>query len=421
MNLWRKQETKIEIMNLIKPYLPFLLTLFLFASCDEKEEKKEENPLQNQIVEVEENYAPDGRVALFEVTAEKNGETYILRGESNDPEAVNSLKEKLESENIKFTDSIQVLPDTEALEDKIRGVVKISVANLRDGPKHSAQLVTQATLGMPLKVYKKEGSWYFVQTPESYLAWVDYGGIENMTEEEFANWKSQEKLIFTEPTGNSYSEANSDSQTVSDLVAGNILELISEQNNFYKVEYPNGKKAFVEKAYAQPYKEWLASLDQTEEDLVATAHKLMGLPYLWGGTSPKGVDCSGYTKTIYFLNGMVIPRDASQQIHTGDVVDTDKNFENLEKGDLLFFGKPATDSTSERVIHVGMWIGDNKFIHSMGEVHISNFDTEAEDFDEYNYNRYLRTKRILNKEDKGLIYLKNTDLFTTSEAEEVKM
>ena len=182
--MWRKQETKIEIMNLIKPYLPFLLTLFLFASCEEKEEKKEENPLQTQIAEVEKTYAPDGRVALFEVTAVKNGETYILKGESNDPEAVNSLKEKLESENIKFTDSIQVLPDTKALEDKIRGVVKISVANLRDEPKHSAQLVTQATLGMPLKVYKKEGSWYYVQTPEGYLAWVDYGGIENMTEEE---------------------------------------------------------------------------------------------------------------------------------------------------------------------------------------------------------------------------------------------
>src|SRR6056297_755227 len=409
-------------MKLItKSYLPFLLTLFFLASCQEKEEKKEEFPLQNQIAEVEKNYAPDGRVALFEVTAERNGETYILKGESNDPEAVNSLKEKLQSENIKFTDSIQVLPDTEALEDKIRGVVKISVANLRDEPKHSAQLVTQATLGMPLKVYKKEGSWYYVQTPEGYLAWVDYGGIENMTEEEFSAWKSQEKLIFTEPTGNSYSEADSDAQTVSDLVAGNVLELLSEENNFYKVEYPNGKKAFVEKAYAQPYKEWLRSLEQNKEDLVATANELMGLPYLWGGTSAKGVDCSGYTKTVYFLNGMVIPRDASQQIHTGDVVDTDKNFENLEKGDLLFFGKPATDSTSERVIHVGMWIGDNKFIHSMGEVHISNLDTEAEDFDEYNYNRYLRTKRILNKEDKGLIYLKDSDLFTTSEAEEVKM
>ncbi|SKB51597.1 Cell wall-associated hydrolase, NlpC family [Salegentibacter holothuriorum] len=403
------------------PYLTFLLTLFLFASCEEKKEEKEENPLQNKIAEVKENYAPDGRVALFEVTAEKTGETYILKGESNNPEAVTSLKEKLESQNIKFTDSIQVLPDTKALEDKIRGVVKISVANLRDEPKHSAQLVTQATLGMPLKVYKKQGGWYYVQTPEGYLAWVDYGGIENMTKEEFSAWKSQEKLIFTEPTGNSYSEANSNSQTVSDLVAGNVLELLREQNNFYWVAYPNGKKAFVEKAYAQPYQEWVASLEQNKEDLVATANKLMGLPYLWGGTSSKGVDCSGYTKTIYFLNGMVIPRDASQQIRTGDIVDSDKNFENLEKGDLLFFGKPATDSTSERVIHVGMWIGDNKFIHSMGEVHISNFDTEAEDFDEYNYNRYLRSKRILNKEDKGLIYLKNTDLFTTSEVEEVKM
>jgi len=409
-------------MKLIaKSYLPLLLSFFLFASCEEKVEKEQENPLENHIAEVKKEYAPDGRVALFDVEAEKNEDDYVLRGESNDPEAVASLKEKLQSENIKFTDSIQLLPDTEGLENKTHGVVKISVANLRDAPKHSAQLVTQATLGMPVKVYKKEGSWYYIQTPEGYLAWVDYGGIENMTEEEFANWKSQEKLIFTEPTGNSYSEADSDSQTVSDLVAGNILELVSEENNFYRVEYPNGKKAFIEKAYAQPYKDWLTSLDQTEEDLVATSYKLMGLPYLWGGTSPKGVDCSGYTKTIFFLNGMVIPRDASQQIHTGDVVDTDKNFENLQKGDLLFFGKPATDSTSERVIHVGMWIGDNKFIHSMGEVHISNFDTEAEDFDEYNYNRYLRTKRILNKEDKGLIYLKDSDLFTASEAEELKM
>jgi cell wall-associated NlpC family hydrolase len=409
-------------MKLIKKsYLPVLLTLFLFISCEEKTEKEKENPLENHIAEVEEEYAPDGRVALFEVKAEKNGDSYTLKGEANNPEAVNALKEKLQSENINFTDSIQMLPDAEGLENKTRGVVKISVANLRDAPKHSAQLVTQATLGMPVKVLKKQGSWYYIQSPDGYLAWVDYGGIENMTEDEFLAWKANDKLVFTEPTGNSYTEANSNSQTVSDLVAGNILELLSEQNNFYEVEYPNGKKAFVEKAYAQPYQDWLASLDQTEEDLVATSKKLMGLPYLWGGTSPKGVDCSGYTKTIFFLNGMVIPRDASQQINTGDVVDTEKDFESLEKGDLLFFGKPATDSTSERVIHVGMWIGDNKFIHSMGEVHISNFNTEAEDFDEYNYNRYLRTKRILNKEDKGLIYLKDSDLFTTLEAEEVKM
>ncbi|MCJ7759173.1 MAG: C40 family peptidase, partial [Gillisia sp.] len=162
---------------------------------------------------------------------------------------------------------------------------------------------------------------------------------------------------------------------------------------------------------AQPYREWIAALNP-EENLIKTSKSLMGLPYLWGGTSPKGVDCSGYTKTIYFLNGIIIPRDASQQVHTGKLVDSTRNFENLIPGDLLFFGRAATDSTAERVVHVGMWIGNNKFIHSSGNVHISTFDTTATDFDEANYNRYLRTKRLLNVEDKALINLKESRIFT---------
>ncbi|SFN57067.1 C40 family peptidase [Salegentibacter flavus] len=405
-----------------KFYLPLVLGIVLSAtSCEDKTVKEEKNPTDEYIAEVKREYAPDGRVALFDVKSEKQGDSYVLKGESNETEAVESLKQKLEAENIKFKDSIRLLPDAEELENKTRGVVKISVANIRDEPKHSAQLVTQATLGMPLKVFKKKGGWYYVQTPEGYLGWVDYGGIQNMEEEELRSWKKTDKLIYLETAGFSYEEPDSDSQRVSDLVSGDILELVERQGKFYEVRYPSGKKAFVETAYAQPYLEWLENLEATEEDLIATGKDLMGTPYLWGGTSPKGMDCSGFTKTVFFMNGVVIPRDASQQIHTGEEVDTERNFENLEKGDLLFFGKPATDSTAERVIHVGMWIGDNKFIHSMGEVHISNFDQDADDFDEYNYNRYLRTKRVLNKEDEGLIYLKQSDLFTLPEAEEVKM
>ncbi len=144
---------------------------------------------------------------------------------------------------------------------------------------------------------------------------------------------------------------------------------------------------------------------------MATSKKLMGLPYLWGGTSTKGVDCSGFTKTIYFLNGMVIPRDASQQVHTGKQTDEDKNFKNLEVGDLLFFGRQATDSTAEKVVHVGMWIGNHEFIHSSGQVRISSISKEADNYDEYNLNRYLRSKRILKKEDKDLIDLTQTPVF----------
>lgn len=370
---------------------------------------KEIDELQKFIAEVKAEYAPDSRVALFDVEANPTNGTYVLKGESNLPEAVNSLKQNLNAQNISFKDSIILLPSAE-MEGTSEGLIKISVANLRSAPSHSAELVTQAILGTPVKIYKKEGTWYYIQTPEGYLAWVDYGGVTPISKEDLSAWKAAKKVIYLKTYGFAYEKPISEAQIVSDLVAGNVLEILGEENGFYQVRYPQGKTGYINQADAQPYEQWLSGLKLSGETLVETSKTLMGIPYLWGGTSAKGVDCSGYTKTIFFLNGIILPRDASQQIHTGVEVDTERKFENLIPGDLLFFGRKATDSTSEKVIHVGMWIGDNKFIHAMGDVHISTMDPNAEDFDEYNYNRYLRTKRLLN-EDEELIYLNNTDIY----------
>ena len=403
-------------MNIFKRSASILfLALLGLNSCknNDKTAVKEEDETAIYIEQVREEFAPDKRVALFDVSSRKTDGTYVMSGESNVPEAVETLRQRLKNAEVKFVDSIKILPSKE-LGGKTKALVRTSVANIRSNQGHSSELATQATLGTPLNVLKHDGDWYLVQTPDNYIAWVDHGGITPMTEEEFTSWKAAEKVIFLKPFGLSYAKASEGAEIVSDVVAGDIFVLKGSKNGFFEVQYPDGRIGFLKQKESEKYGEWLKSRDFSEEELVATSKQLMGLPYLWGGTSAKGVDCSGFTKTIYFMNGMVIPRDASQQVHTGKLVDSTKNWENLQRGDLLFFGTPATDSTKERVVHVGMWLGDNKFIHSSGNVHISSMDKNAEDFDEFNYNRYLRTKRLVGEEDDNLQLLSKRNFFSST-------
>lgn len=384
-----------------------LMGTFLMGACTLENPK---NQFQSEILEIKHEYAPDKRVALFDVEAIQRANKYVLRGESNLPIAVAALKKRLALKNIEFTDSIQLLP-SKVLGGKTQAIVKISVANLRSTPGHSSELATQATLGTPLKVYKMDDNWYYVQTPDDYLAWVDSGGLELLDDQDFSKWKKADKILYLKTYGQSYAGPDVTSQTVSDLVAGDILEILTIQDAYYKVRYPDGRQAYVLKNEAQEYNSWLESLHPDVESLLATSKSMMGVPYLWGGTSTKGLDCSGFTKTIYFLNGFVLPRDASQQVHSGKPIDSTRNFQNLEVGDLLFFGRKATDTTAEKVVHVGMWIGNNEFIHASEMVRISSMDQNAMNFDEWNFNRYLRAKRILKEKDAGFINLNDTPLF----------
>ena len=379
------------------------LSIIFFIGCKEDPNKPKE-PILIKLAEIKAEYAPDKRVALFDVTTIKNTDKYILKGETNLPEAVKALKTRLATDSIAFVDSIQVLP-ADYLGKKTKAIINISVANLRSNPSHSSELATQSTLGTIVKVYKKKDDWYYVQTPDKYLAWVDAGGIEMADELKAENWDGDEKIIYTQTYGHAYSGPDENTSIVSDLTAGNMLTIVKYTDKNYIVRFPDGRNAYVRKNEAQPYDFWLKNLNPTNENLISTGKTLMGVPYLWGGTSTKGVDCSGFTKTIYFLNGMVIPRDASQQVHTGKFIDSTKNFQNLVEGDLLFFGRKATDTTAEKVVHVGMWIGDNEFIHASGRVKISSMDKASKNYDEYNLNRYLRTKRIFKQKGKGLIYL----------------
>ncbi|WPP48079.1 C40 family peptidase [Catalinimonas niigatensis] len=389
-----------------------LCSIGLLYACSPQEQADNHlEALGTTIEEVKAQYAPDKRVALFEVEPISYSDTLVLKGETDQPVAKKALLAQLANQNYQVIDSINTLPDASLGEDTL-GVVYISAANIRSQPRHSGELATQATMGMPLKILKKEGDWHLVQTPDQYISWMQ-GSFVPMNKAEYEAWQAKDKVIFTEMTGYAYAQPVKNTTTISDLVAGNVMELVDETPFSYEVRLPDGRPAYVRKNESAPFDEWVAEAEATESTVVNTAFKLMGVPYLWGGTSAKGVDCSGFTKTIYFMNGKILPRDASQQVFAGELVDEDKNFEELRPGDLLFFGRAATDSTRERVTHVGMWIGDQQFIHSPGMeamVKVSSIDPESEYYDEFNLNRYLRSKRIINSQQ-DIIALREVKLF----------
>jgi cell wall-associated NlpC family hydrolase len=362
------------------------------------------SPFAPHVEAVRQQFAPDKRVALFDVKA--NG--VVLTGETNMPAAKTALLERLQKAGISFQDSIQVLPQAELGANHF-AVVTLSVANLRSEPKHPAELATQATMGTPLRVWKQKSGWYLVQTPDKYLAWVDGSGIKLMSETSFNTWQQGEKLLYTNPYGFAYAAPNTQGATVSDLVYGDVMVLKNQGKGFHEVSFPDGRTAFVSSPEVQKYTEWVATRKPTEQNLVETSKRLLGLPYLWGGTSFKGVDCSGFTKTVYFMNGLVLPRDASQQVHSGELIDTKDGFQNMRPGDLLFFGSPAKDGKPERVVHVGMWIGNNEFIHSAGRVRINSMDPAAPNHDASELKRFLRAKRI--SPQASLIDLRTASLF----------
>lgn len=349
---------------------------------------------------VRQQFAPDKRTAIFEVNLGENG---VLRGKTNLPEARESLVQKLNATKINFTDSLRLLPAAD-LGAETYGVVRVSVGNVRSNPEHSAELATQALLGMPLKVLERSGEWFRVQTPDQYIAWLDHGAFQRLDRAGLDRWQQARKLIVTRNQTTGWAEPKPGSLPVSDLVAGDLLEFLGEKSAYFEAGYPDGRRAFVAKTDAQPYDAWLAGLKPTENSLVETGRRFMGLPYLWGGTSAKGVDCSGFTKTVYLLNGFTLPRDASQQALTGEPIDTSASFENLRPGDLMFFGKKREDGT-DRVVHVAMWVGNGRFIHASSMVQINSMDPAAPDFDEYNRGRFLFAKRLLGTPMRGVTFL----------------
>lgn len=355
------------------------------------------NHLEQLIQTIENKYAPDKRVEVFAIEAMESDNDMLLKGETTNEFAYKELFTKAREISPLIKDNIRLLPD-EVIGEKNWGVIYNSVADLRGKPAYSSEMVSQVLMGMPVRVLDKSGSWLRIQTLEGYIGWMS-GSVHRLKHEQLIDHLSKPKIVVISQYGKSYSQADAQSQSVTDIVIGNILNVEGDEKEFYKVTYPDGREAFVRKQDAQEVESWLSEIKLSGESIVETAKQLMGVPYVWGGTSSKGLDCSGFTKTVYWLHGIIIARDASQQIKYGVEIDRLGSFDDAQKGDLVFFGVKATDENpKERVVHVGIYIGNQQFIHASDYIHINSFDPKSELYDEYNTNRYLRTMRYIGSE-----------------------
>lgn len=360
------------------------------AACNQQNT----DSLSGKISEIQQNNISDKRLQYYDVELVMENESQKISGATVSEKAFNALQKLAKEQNVGF--DVELF-QSEYFKNNPWGIVSLSVCNIRGNGRHSAELVTQALMGTPVKVYTKVDGWYLIQTPDRYFGWVDDAAIAVKTNAELAKWKAMEKVLFKNQSGFAFINADENSGVECDLVLADLLSISAEENDYYKILMADGREAFVKKNECVSLEIWNAK-NIIVENVLETAFDFKGVPYLWGGTSAKMVDCSGFTKIAFYFHGVILQRDASQQTLYGQLVDTQKGYETLELGDLVFFGRKASKELKEKVTHVGLCVGNQEFIHASGKVRINSLNRDSEKYTEYYETSFVRARRISGNE-----------------------
>lgn len=284
-------------------------------------------------------------------------------------------------------------------QEKRMAVIEFSTSYLRLQPDYESPLETQELMGTVVEIVGESGYWREIISPQPYKAWCTDQGLVEMSTEELKAYEAAPKVIFNDLYGHIYIRPSDKAETLCDLVGGNILRFVGKKGKWTQVMLPSGKTGYVQSKFLKKHEGFRSIAmgegsaesisPETTEAIIAQAEKLLGVPYLWGGMSAKGVDCSGLVRISHIMNGILLPRNASQQIKCGERVPLDQ----LHRGDLVYFGTPATDDKPMRVTHVGIYLGNNKIIHSSHRVRINSLIPGDPDYYE-NAHRLIAATRL---------------------------
>ncbi|MDZ7288907.1 MAG: C40 family peptidase [candidate division KSB1 bacterium] len=370
----------------------FLVTLLLFlAGCESSNRTALQTQIEATITATQKVFVPDRRLDVFDAQVHFENGAWLIRGETTMPAAKTALIKAVDSllAHRQHKTEIALLPDS-TLGDSTQALIRVSVANLRKQPRHSAELVDQLLMGTPIKLLKEDGGWYLIQTPYRYLGWMESLSFVRQTSQEIQAWTSDHLLRFEEIYGTIRTQPNVTAQPVADLVMGGLLMQMAQVGNWTRVQLPDGREGFLPAASLRRFSNDSHKSKPTREAIVTLSKRFMGIPYLWGGNSIKGFDCSGFTQTVFKMHGLPLPRDANQQVQAGVGIVPDENFSNVLPGDLLFFG------IDDRITHVGISLGGAQFIHASGDVHLNSLKKEDANYNEFRRNTFKQVRRVLN-------------------------
>lgn len=231
------------------------------------------------------------------------------------------------------------------------GICSLSIVPCRKEPSGTSEMVTQLLFGETYEVVEDREDWLSVITSyDRYPCWISAKqhtplAAKDMQEELPAMLSSELIQVVT----------NKDNQSVFPLTIGAVLPAMKD--HVCRV----GQSEFLFEGHVTNPDE-----KKPVKDLIDTAYLFLNAPYLWGGRSPFGIDCSGFVQLVYKLSGYKLPRDASQQVESG----TPLSFvEEAEPGDLAFF-----DNDLGNIVHVGIVLDNQQIIHASGSVRVDKFD-----------------------------------------------